>query len=698
MTTAAQHVVPPHLDANPLLSQWISVRADDTIEVRIGKVELGQGISTALAQVAADELDVPLHRIVMVPASTDRSPDQGLTAGSLSVFHTFAPLRLVCANVRGLYVTEAACRWGVDPAEVSVREGVLRAGEESVSYGELTVDLAVVADPAVATKGLDEAREVGRSVPRSDLPDKVTGKPVFVHDLRLPGQLFGRVLRPPSRGAVLVEPGTVPGFDVQVVRDGSFLGVVGAREAEVNAACDRLRATSTWEEHDTLPDEDRLEEFLRAGPHETASVLDERTAPAQGRVLRASYSRPFLAHASIAPSCGVAHWGPDGRLSVWSHSQGITNLRVAIAQALGLPQDRVVVQHVQGAGCYGHNAADDAAFDAVLLARAVPGRPVRVQWSRRDELSWGPFGSAMTADLSAVIDDTDRIRSWSHEVWSQGHTSRPGYAGSAGLLACAHLAEPVEMPAPVDPPLIRGGGTLRNAIPLYDVGARHIVGHRLLQTPIRSSSLRSLGSFLNVFAIESFMDELASFAGHDPLHYRLQHLDDPRAREVLQAAASASGWGSPLADGAGRGIGVARYKERYAYCAVVAEVEAVRSVRLLRLTVAVDVGRVLNPDGLRNQLEGGALQAASWTLKERVRFDKRRITSDDWESYPILRFSEMPEVSVIVLDRPSLPPVGAGEAAQGPTAGAIGNAVAGAVGARVRHLPITTEAVVSAIS
>jgi CO/xanthine dehydrogenase Mo-binding subunit len=282
-------------------------------------------------------------------------------------------------------------------------------------------------------------------------------------------------------------------------------------------------------------------------------------------------------------------------------------------------------------------------------------------------------------------------------VWSQGHTSRPGYAGSAGLLACAHLAEPVEMPAPVDPPLIRGGGTLRNAIPLYDVGARHIVGHRLLQTPIRSSSLRSLGSFLNVFAIESFMDELASAAGCDPLEFRLRHLTDERARAVLTTAAEAAGWGTPTPEDVGRGLGFARYKGRGAYCAVVAEVEADHDIRVRRLTIAVDVGRVINPDGVRMQLEGGAIQTTSWTLKERVRFDRRRITSDDWESYPILTFSEVPDVEVHLLDRPDQPAVGAGEAPQGPTSAAIANAVAAALGVRVRDLPITTEAVTAAI-
>jgi CO/xanthine dehydrogenase Mo-binding subunit len=415
-------------------------------------------------------------------------------------------------------------------------------------------------------------------------------------------------------------------------------------------------------------------------------------------VLRATYSRPFLAHASIAPSCGLARWNTGDRLEVWSHSQGITPLRDAIATTLGLDPAAVTVEHVEGAGCYGHNAADDAAFDAVLLARAVPGRAVQVQWSRQDELSWAPFGSAMTADVEATLDAAGRLTSWTYDVWSQGHTARPGYGGGVpGLLAATTMARPASYPAAVDPPVTSGAGTLRNAVPGYDVGRRQVTGHRLLTPSVRSSALRALGAYLNVFAIESFMDESAELTGQDPLEFRLAHLADQRGRRVLQAAATTAGWGTPLPDGVGRGLGYARYKGRGAYCAVVAEVSAETDVRVRRLFAAVDVGRVVNPDGVRNQIEGGATQATSWTLKERVRFDRRRVTSVDWETYPILRFTEAPEIAVEIVTDPNTPPLGAGEAAQGPTAAAIANAVAAAIGVRVRDLPLTREAVVRAI-
>jgi CO/xanthine dehydrogenase Mo-binding subunit len=551
--------------------------------------------------------------------------------------------------------------------------------------------------------------------------------------MRLPGQLFGRVVRAPSPGAVLRsiavavdapasaataptassptatstapagrtaagrEPPTLPA-GVTLVRDGSFLGVVGADEAVVVRAAEVVRAAARWDVVDTLPDENDLDKFLRAGPHEIIAVIDDgEDPPPSDRSLRSNYSRPFIAHASMAPSCGVAVWTEPGRVDVWSHSQGVFALGKAIAAALGLESDAVRVQHAESAGCYGHNAADDAAFDAVLLARAAPGRPVQVLWSRQDELSWAPFGSAMTAEVRATVAPDGRLSSWQSDVYSQGHTARPGYAGVPGLLAATFLESPAVYPAAVDPPAASGYGSMRNALPGYDVPRRRITGHRLTASPIRSSAMRALGAYLNVFAIESFMDEAAELAGRDPLAFRLDHLSDPRGRRVLCTAAEAAGWGQPAPEGSGRGIGYARYKGRSGYCAVVAEVEAEADIRLRRLTIAVDVGQVVNPDGVRNQIEGGAVQSASWTLTERVRFDRRRVTSDTWESYPILRFSQTPAVEVVIVEGAGEKSLGAGEATQGPTAAAIANAVAAAVGVRVRELPLTTEAVVAAI-
>lgn len=664
--------LPPHIEANPRLGTWLTVAdgADGpTAEVHVGKVELGQGIVTALAQIAADALALPLSGIRMVPAHTTYGPDQGLTAGSVSVLQAGPALRHLGAVVRAL-------------AGPSDEEYVAR-----IAALDPDTDLraAPTADPVA--RGV-----VGRSAPRLDLPDKVLGRPSYLADLRPDGLLHGRVLRPPSPGARLVSLAPdwkAPG--VELVRDGSFVGLVGEREAEVDPALEQLARDCSWAESDTLPDESRLAAWLREGPHEDLEVVDEQPS---GTTLSASYSKPFLVHASIAPSVGMARWD-DAGVHVWSHSQGIHPLRLAIASALSLDPAAVEVEHVQSAGCYGHNGADDAAFDAVLLARAVPGRPVLARWARSDELAWGPLSSAMVATASAGLAG-GRITGWSYDVWSQGHSSRPMSRGVPGLLAGADLASAVPLLPPADPPAAAGGGTTRNAVPIYDVGPRRVVGHRKAQTPLRTSAMRALGAYLNVFAIESFIDELALEAGADPVAFRLAHLSDPRATHVVAEAARVSRWDEPLPESHGRGLGFARYKDKGAYCAVVAEVEVESDVRVRRLTVVADLGLVVNPDGARNQLEGGAVQSASWTTKERVRFDRRRITSTDWESYPILRFSETPQVEVHLVESDA-PSVGSGEAAQGPTAAAIANAVHRALGVRVRDLPLDAAAIVRAI-
>jgi CO/xanthine dehydrogenase Mo-binding subunit len=383
---------------------------------------------------------------------------------------------------------------------------------------------------------------------------------------------------------------------------------------------------------------------------------------------------------------------------VWSHSQGPFALRDAIAAGLGLDRDQVTVHHAEGAGAYGHNGADDAALDAVLLARAVPGRPVRVLWSREDEMSWAPLGPAMLARLSAGLDASGKIVTWRQDVWSNGFIGRPGRGGEPRLLALAHLAGGTPMPPAPDGPPTGAMGATRNAVPGYDIPDLAVVRHRLLTMPIRTSSLRSLGAFLNVFAIESFMDELAEAAGADPVAFRLAHLSDPRAVAVIEAAAEFSGWaGRAPQEGTGYGIGYARYKGLAGYCAAVAEVAALDDVRVRRIWLAVDVGTVINPDGVANQVEGGAVQSASWATRERVTFDRARITSLSWDTYPVLRFTEVPEVAVRIVAAPGQPETGAGEIAQGPVAAAIGNALARAAGVRVRDLPLTREQVIRAI-
>jgi CO/xanthine dehydrogenase Mo-binding subunit len=704
--TAAQGevVFPGNLKANPRLSQWLQVGPDGSIAVMPGKVEIGQGILTALAQIAADELDVDLARIRLVPATTAGSPNEGVTSGSLSVQDCGVAVRFVCAEVRHLFLEAAAERLGVPASELGIEDGTVTGpGNARTSYWELCGGVSLDRDAGcrIAPKPPGARRLAGTSAPRIDIPGKVFGAPRFIHDMTLPGLLHGRVLRPDApraRLAAFDEAGVraSPGV-VAVVRDGSFLGVVAETEDAAAAALERLRAAATWAGGEPLPDEHALRDWLKSQPTES-KVVHERGTPRPGiRTLRRSYSRPFIAHGSIAPSCAIAQWCGDD-MRVWSHCQGPYNLRADLALVLRLDPERIVVQHVEGAGCYGHNGADDVALDAALLARAVEGRPVRVQWTRADELARSPFGAAMRVEIEADLDERGEIAAWRHALWSNGHVARPGRNEIPTLLAAAETADPFPRFVATNPPLAGGGGADRNAVPLYDLPSARVTNHRLLAMPLRTSSLRSLGAFANVFAIESFLDELAAERGEDPVTFRLRHLSEPRARAVLEAAASRAGWRTePRAAGRGQGVGLARYKNTGAWCAVVADVEAEDEVRVRRLTIAVDVGEVVSPDGVANQIEGGAIQAASWAVKEAVRFDAGRVTSDHWDAYPILRFSEVPEVAVEILSRPDERPLGAGEAAHGPTAAAIANAVFDALGLRVRDLPVTRDRILAAM-
>ncbi|MEU0498131.1 molybdopterin cofactor-binding domain-containing protein [Mycobacterium sp. NPDC006124] len=710
--TAVAASLPPSILANPMVDDWLRLLANGSVEVRSGKVELGQGVLTALAQIVAEELDVDLGRIAMTAATTGSSPNEGYTAGSLSVQHSGAALRMAAAEARAILLDAAVRRWGVSPDGLRVTDGVVTAPDgRSASYWELTHEdlLHEPVTGAAPTKSVTEYRVVGARVPRVDLPDKVAGRPRFAHDLALPGMVFGRVVRPPSRAAALRSVDTtatlaLPGV-VTVVRDGDFLAAVAEREEVVLRAAERLRADAVWDEHATLPDESDLPAFLTSAPAVETVVVDDGggdPVPAGSNVFHeARYDRPYLAHASMGPSTATAlvtGLGADALLEVWTHSQGVYLLRREMSRALDVAEERIVVRHVAGAGCYGHNGADDVALDAALLALAVPGRPVQVVWSRPDELGWAPFGPAAVVRIAAEVDREGAVLAWRHDVWGNGHVTRPGFVGTVGLLAASHREGGEPIGPAGEPPLDNGGGAARNAVPGYDFPRGRVVNHLLSVMPLRTSALRSLGAFVNVFAIESFMDELAVAAGRDPVEYRLAQLADARGRAVLEAVARRSGWARRVAgESRGHGVAYARYKNTSAYCAVVAEVEAASEIRVRRLTVAVDAGLVVNPDGAENQVEGGAIQATSWAVKERVRFDDRSVTSDTWETYPILTFSEVPLVDVELLPGNGNPSLGVGETAQGPTVAAIANAIYDAIGVRVRSLPFTADRIVAAM-
>jgi len=698
-------VLPVSLAANPVLSSWIRFSSDGHVTLSPGKVEIGQGIVTTLAQIAADELDVDFGRVQIVRASTAASPNEGVTSGSLSVQQSGRAIRQACAEIRQIFLTAASDQLGVGIDALEIKDGTISGpGNISTSYWELAdkVSLDRKATPGAVPKQSAKRALAGNSVQRLDIPDKVFAQPRFIHDQALPGMLHGRVLRPELSGAKLAdlsEDGAraVAGL-VAIVRDGNFSGVISETEAGAEAALNMLRKGATWSPGETLPDENRLAEFLKAQPVESSVVDKKATAGAveKKRTIRRQYTRPYIAHASIAPSCATAQWNGD-RVHVWTHSQGVYLLRADLALVLKLPAENITVEHMEGAGCYGHNAADDVALDAVLLAKAAGGRPVRVLWSRADEMSHAPFGAAMAIEIEADLDAQGEIVDWRHSIWSNGHAARPGRAAQPALLAGTELANPFPRMISTNPPQANGGGGDRNSIPLYDFPSWQIDSHRLTTMPVRTSALRTLGAQGNVFAIESFLDEIAAERGEDPVAFRLRHLRDERAKDVIRAAAKRANWKPEKRAGTGYGIGFARYKNTGAYCAVIAEVEGAEDIRVKRLTLAVDVGEAINPDGVINQIEGGAIQATSWVLKERIRFDDKRITSTSWTDYPILRFSEVPEVVVELIQRPDSDPVGAGEAAHGPVTAAIANAVFDALEIRVRDLPITRERLIAAM-
>jgi CO/xanthine dehydrogenase Mo-binding subunit len=561
-------------------------------------------------------------------------------------------------------------------------------------------------------KGADAYRTVGRPVPRLDLLAKVTGGACFVHDLDLPDMVHGRVVRPPHYNARLVSVdeeavGRMPGV-LQVVRDGSFLAVIAEREEQAVRAMESLRDSALWEGETELPAQEELLEYLLSQPDQPMLVVDGipvddpippiQAPPEAAHTLTACYSRPYQMHASLGPSAAVAHM-VAGTLTVWTHAQGVYPPRKAIAQVLGMSEEDVRVIHMQGPGCYGHNGADDAALDAALLARALPGRPVSLKWTRADEHTWEPYGPAAAIKLQASLNETDEVIDWNHDVWGYSHLGRSYATGkTSGLLAAWHLAEPFRRPRPRTS---RGShvGLYRNADPLYAFPRRRIVKHFVPQSPLRVSAMRGLGAYVNVFAIESFIDELAHEAGADPVEFRLRHLVDERGRAVIEAAADKAGWRPerrPRGDGRGRGIAFAQYKNRQCYVAVVVDLSVHRAngrIRLERAIIAADAGQVVNPDGLSSQFEGGFLQGASWTLKEQVSFDRRSVTSADWRSYPVLRFPGAPQIETVLLNRPGLPYLGSGEAAPMPTGAAIANAIFDAVGVRLRQVPFTPERV-----
>ena len=700
----------PEVDRDLQLDTRVRI-GDGTVTLRTGKVELGQGLVTAIARIGAEELDVSLSRVRVETADTHDGPNEFLTVGSQSMVDAGTAMRQAAAHARVHLLRMAAERLDAPVEELTVEDGTVIhvASERTTTYWELMAGRRFdhEVDGSAAPKPAEQHVVVGRRAPRIDLVGLVTGTTRFVQDLAPPGVLHARVVRPPSPAARLESLDTSGIDDIRIVRDGSFVGVLAEREEDAVRAREALRDRARWSERATLPPQHELHEWLRAQPTLSFRVVDgvavdeepepREPVPDTAHTVQARYTRPYVMHGSIGPSAALAEWTDEGSLTVHTHSQVIPILRPALADALGMSPKAIRLVHRPGPGCYGHNGADDVVLDAALLAREVPGRPVLLKWMRDDEHAWEPYGSAMVVETSASIDAEGCIVDWNHETWSGTQIARAS-AGSegSGLLAAWHREEPMER-SPLRPTLTFHGGVHRNADPLYSLPRKRIVKHLVTSRALRTSALRSLGAYANVFAIESMMDELAEAAALDPLEFRLRHLTDARGRAVIEAAAERAAWSERSGNfGCGRGIGFARYANRHAYAAVIVDVtvdDDTAAIHLKRAVIAADAGEIVDPDGLANQLEGGLVQSASWTLKEQVAFDDTRVTSVDWNSYPILRFAEAPEIETVLLDRPGEPFLGAGEATQGPTAAAIANAVFGATGLRLREIPFTPEAV-----
>lgn len=711
----AERATTPSIAKSPSVDDWLEVASDGRIRIRTGKVDIGQRISTAQAMLAAEELDVPLERIDVLRTVTGEAPDEGITSGSNSMMDSGLAVRLAAATARRHMLALAAEHLGVAVDTLDVEDGLIqsRGTNRSVTYENLQggKPFGIDIDPAVPFKAPADYRYIGKRVGSRDLPDIVTGAYGFLHDIRVPGMLHARVARPPHYDARLRSLDAdaarrVRDAGMKIVEDGSFVAVAGPDEYAVIRAAERLSATADWDRGAGLSVPD-IYEALTSNRRESLPVENDgrpqdKPVPPLGpppanaaTTLEARFDKPYQLHGSIGPSAGFAVMDGD-TLNVSSHSQGIYFLRSAIAEAFGMDPEKIRIEHVPGAGCYGHNGADDAAFDAALVARALPGTPILLKWTREEEHAWEPYGTAMSMTMRASLDADGNVVHWSQESYGDTFGMRPrsgpNRAGSARLLSGRFLADPPPVFVP-KPAMERHIGIHRNLDPIYTFPERRLVKNLVRDLPLRTSALRTLGAYGNVFAIESFMDELAEAAGTDPVTFRLRHLADPRARDCVEALAKR--FDLSAEDGLGRGIAFARYKNLKAYAAVGVELEVTDAAEVvLRRTVLVaDAGEVVDPDGTAAQYDGGFIQAASWTLYEQATWDRDGITSRDWETYPILRFGNVPEIETVLMERPGEPFLGAGEAVAGPAAAAIANAIYSATGLRLRRLPFTPDAI-----
>ena len=708
---AGPAVVAPDLPGSlknwPYLDSWIQLDEKGHATVFTGKAELGQGIRTALLQVAAEELDLPPTSVTMVTVDTARTPDEGLTAGSHSMQDSGTAIRNAAANVRMVLLQKAAEQLQVEPEQLSTTgKGQIAVSDgRVVSYCEVAAALSLHVE-AIANAPLrkkPEFRTMGTNLPRIDIPAKTTGGQAFLHDMRLPSMLHARLLRGPSERTRLKLP---PAAEIEAmpkvvkfVQNGDFAAIVAEKEWDAVKLMRKLQASDYEAAAAALPT-GSVTDTLKALPARDIVILDvAHPTAAPVKTLSARYTRRWISHGSIGPSCAIALL-EDDFLTIWTHSQGTYDVRRVAAELLDRPIEKIRAIHVEGAGCYGQNGADDVAAEAAYIAMTVPGRPVRLQWMREQEFGWEPLGPGMVTEVEAGLDASNRIVAWKYDVWSNPHNNRP--VGAGGVLVGNQIMPGFSQPEGKEIPMPEGDGS-RNSNPLYDLPNMNVLYHFIKDMPIRVSALRSLGAHLNVFSIESMFDELALAGNVDPLDLRLDHMADVRARQVMQTATDAFGWRKRQKRGPFHGFGMAfaRYKNLGAYCTVCLEISVDQNtgrITVHRVQAAADCGEVVSPNGVQNQIEGAIIQSLSWCTREEVTNNEAIRTSFDWSAYPILRFLDIPEkIDVIVEEQPGQPFLGVAECGQGPTSAALANALADATGIRFRDMPMTPERVRAAI-
>jgi len=713
---------PALIDAN-LIDSWVVVAQSGRVTIHTGKVELGTGLKTAQMQIAADELDVPLSMIDVIMSDTWLTPDQGTTAGSQSIKTNFGGgLRRGCAEARQALIEMAAKKLGVPANTLITREGAVVSSTDSskrATYGELIGGqrFNLKSTGRAPLKKPSELKVVGRSLSHVDVPEKVQAKLEYIQNLKVPGMLHGRVVRPPGINAKLVR---VDGFKtkipdlVKVVVQKDFVGVVARSEAGAIKAAKELKVT--WKDPGGAPaNYDALYADMAKRPAQSRLLVSDgnvdKALTGAAKVVEATYYYPYQLHGSMGPSCAVADVKAD-EATVWSPTQGVYPLRTAVAKVLGFKDQQVHVIYKEGSGCYGLNGADTASIDAVLMSKAV-GAPVRVQWMRADEHVWEHYGTPMVMKVKGGLDADGNLVAWDYESLQASRGGRPGNIGAANLPTGALIGltlAPTRASAPTFPPL---GADNSNTVAGYLLEEEGLVPNarviaKTVDSPYFTGPLRSPARIQNSFANESFIDELAAAAGADPVTFRLRYVGDERLRHAIEVAAKAAGWElrnspKPASKGdvaTGRGFSAMQYEGEDGYAATVCEIEVNKKtgkIRVTRVVVSHDVGIIINPRGIKAQIQGNVVHGVSRTLKEEVALDPKA-KSTDWDSYQVLRFTELPEVKIALISRPNLPPTGSGENAMTAIPAAIANALFDATGARVRRLPLTPARVKAAIA